>query len=60
MMLVRDIKAKRFHSSGRNFVGGRVTMEGMLGSGFSEKLVLKMEVEEYRRFKAALREALAS
>ena len=52
------VTMRRFHSAGRNFAGGRIALEGAIDRAFAEKLVMKMELSEYKRMKAALRVAL--
>ena len=54
LMFMSSVTTQRFHSAGRNYVGGRIVMEGAIDQAFSEKLVLKMELPEYRRMKKAL------
>ena len=52
------VTMRRFHSAGRNFAGGRIALEGAIDRAFAEKLVMKMELTEYKCMKAALRVAL--
>ena len=55
MSQLDSISCKKFRSTGRNYCGGRVELVGYMGNDWKERLVLKMELEEYRRFKEALK-----
>jgi hypothetical protein len=50
-----SIKAKRFVSSGRHFGGGRIEFVGNFGRPWDERIILKMETDEYKKLKRTLR-----
>lgn len=49
------IKCRKFRSEGKRFYGGRVVFFGFFGRAWKEKLIVMMEMEEYKRFKSFLR-----
>ena len=49
------LTAKKFRSGGRRYCGGRIELYGNFGRPWPEKLVLKMELPDYDRMRAALK-----
>jgi hypothetical protein len=50
-----SIKCQPFRSIGGSYYGGRVELVGYMDSDWKERLVLKMEMTEFNRFKSALK-----
>jgi hypothetical protein len=55
VMDIDNIKCMRFISNGGHFYGGRVEIIGFMGQEWKEKLVMKMEWDEFVRFKTFLK-----
>jgi hypothetical protein len=52
---LHSIKATKFTSSSGRYRGGRVELVGPMGQAWTERLVMKMQTSEYKRFKEVLR-----
>jgi hypothetical protein len=50
-----SIKCRTFRSNGGSYYGGRVELVGSMDNEWKERVVLKMEMHEFIRFKAVLK-----
>lgn len=49
------IKCRKFRSNGGSYYGGRVELVGAMDNEWKERVVLKMEIDEFNRFQSALK-----